>query len=131
STTRATGPRASDRRSGRRLIARSATASRPARSPDSHLARCKVGLLAAAAPGSDNATRPQMLNCYRHRAVRLILALGLGLTAGAAPSRDLSAAPAQAITVSSDRSEEHTSELQSPYDLVCRLLLEKKKKKNT
>src|SRR5207248_8784080 len=28
------------------------------------------------------------------------------------------------------RSEEHTSELQSPYDLVCRLLLEKKKKIN-
>src|SRR5437867_7596112 len=28
------------------------------------------------------------------------------------------------------RSEEHTSELQSPYDLVCRLLLEKKKNKN-
>src|SRR5207248_6928075 len=27
------------------------------------------------------------------------------------------------------RSEEHTSELQSPYDIVCRLLLEKKKKK--
>src|SRR5438094_2503752 len=27
-----------------------------------------------------------------------------------------------------NRSEEHTSELQSPYDLVCRLLLEKKKK---
>src|SRR5438094_6273855 len=27
----------------------------------------------------------------------------------------------------SSRSEEHTSELQSPYDLVCRLLLEKKK----
>src|SRR5207248_9504915 len=26
-----------------------------------------------------------------------------------------------------DRSEEHTSELQPPYDLVCRLLLEKKK----
>src|SRR5437867_4948682 len=26
-----------------------------------------------------------------------------------------------------DRSEEHTSELQSPYELVCRLLLEKKK----
>src|SRR5207248_11470488 len=30
-----------------------------------------------------------------------------------------------------ERSEEHTSELQSPYDLVCRLLLEKKKKKKT
>ena len=27
------------------------------------------------------------------------------------------------------RSEEHTSELQSRFDLVCRLLLEKKKKK--
>src|SRR5437879_9188473 len=31
----------------------------------------------------------------------------------------------------STRSEEHTSELQSPMYLVCRLLLEKKKKKNT
>src|SRR5256885_9674851 len=29
-----------------------------------------------------------------------------------------------------DRSEEHTSELQSPCNLVCRLLLEKKKKKS-
>src|SRR5436190_18801697 len=29
------------------------------------------------------------------------------------------------------RSEEHTSELQSHSDLVCRLLLEKKKKKNS
>src|SRR5438105_1278875 len=30
--------------------------------------------------------------------------------------------------MSTDRSEEHTSELQSRVDLVCRLLLEKKKK---
>src|SRR2546426_5892120 len=29
------------------------------------------------------------------------------------------------------RSEEHTSELQSPCNLVCRLLLEKKKKKQS
>src|SRR5437868_13163784 len=29
-----------------------------------------------------------------------------------------------------DRSEEHTSELQSRFDLVCRLLLEKKKNTN-
>src|SRR5256885_8550421 len=29
------------------------------------------------------------------------------------------------------RSEEHTSELQSPCNLVCRLLLEKKKKKHS
>src|SRR5437867_10635281 len=33
-----------------------------------------------------------------------------------------------AWTLEMGRSEEHTSELQSPYDLVCRLLLEKKKK---
>src|SRR5437867_9434643 len=32
-----------------------------------------------------------------------------------------------AQVIAGDRSEEHTSELQSPYDLVCRLLLEKKK----
>src|SRR5437867_4789553 len=32
-----------------------------------------------------------------------------------------------AIQMYVERSEEHTSELQSPYDLVCRLLLEKKK----
>src|SRR5438876_8877398 len=32
--------------------------------------------------------------------------------------------------VEQTRSEEHTSELQSPVHLVCRLLLEKKKKKN-
>src|SRR5690348_17540827 len=31
---------------------------------------------------------------------------------------------------SNGRSEEHTSELQSPVHLVCRLLLEKKKKNN-
>src|SRR5256885_5306740 len=39
------------------------------------------------------------------------------MPAGGAPSRA--------------RSEEHTSELQSPCNLVCRLLLEKKKKKKT
>src|SRR5438552_10756279 len=33
------------------------------------------------------------------------------------------------ITIAVPRSEEHTSELQSPDHLVCRLLLEKKKKK--
>src|SRR5437867_7283473 len=31
------------------------------------------------------------------------------------------------VSLQITRSEEHTSELQSPYDLVCRLLLEKKK----
>src|SRR5690348_17912157 len=35
--------------------------------------------------------------------------------------------PATQVGVISLRSEEHTSELQSPVHLVCRLLLEKKK----
>src|SRR5260370_31813083 len=34
------------------------------------------------------------------------------------------------ISVDQERSEEHTSELQSHLNLVCRLLLEKKKTKN-
>src|SRR5256885_2500746 len=34
------------------------------------------------------------------------------------------------VTYTLTRSEEHTSELQSPCNLVCRLLLEKKKKQN-
>src|SRR5207249_8620653 len=33
------------------------------------------------------------------------------------------------IAAGAGRSEEHTSELQSRFDLVCRLLLEKKKKR--
>src|SRR5689334_24172459 len=33
--------------------------------------------------------------------------------------------------VDDERSEEHTSELQSQFHLVCRLLLEKKKKRST
>src|SRR5258708_26766237 len=35
----------------------------------------------------------------------------------------------QFVELADDRSEEHTSELQSPDHLVCRLLLEKKKKR--
>src|SRR5437773_9586395 len=37
-------------------------------------------------------------------------------------------APGQLLGAEELRSEEHTSELQSHHDLVCRLLLEKKKK---
>src|SRR5256885_3504655 len=36
--------------------------------------------------------------------------------------------PNSTISRSTSRSEEHTSELQSPCNLVCRLLLEKKKR---
>src|SRR5699024_12581251 len=43
------------------------------------------------------------------------------------PSSVEPASAAPATTVPTRRSEEHTSELQSRFDLVCRLLLEKKK----
>src|SRR5699024_12854764 len=39
-------------------------------------------------------------------------------------------APALCAPATAERSEEHTSELQSRFDLVCRLLLEKKKKQD-
>src|SRR5262249_58640381 len=48
------------------------------------------------------------------------------------PVRSVSTVPAESLTgiapAQSTRSEEHTSELQSLTNLVCRLLLEKKKK---
>src|SRR6266566_10128298 len=49
------------------------------------------------------------------------------------PAHPGASSRAQFSCGSSERSEEHTSELQSPCNLVCRLLLEKKKKdhKNT
>src|SRR5438477_7535701 len=42
----------------------------------------------------------------------------------------MNGAPEHASLDAALRSEEHTSELQSHVNLVCRLLLEKKKKKN-
>src|SRR5436190_2864860 len=45
--------------------------------------------------------------------------------------RVISSIEATAEPTTRPRSEEHTSELQSHSDLVCRLLLEKKKKKKT
>src|SRR5690348_18212615 len=51
--------------------------------------------------------------------------IGRGL---ALAGHDLAAAPDVVMHPCGQRSEEHTSELQSPVHLVCRLLLEKKKK---
>src|SRR3970282_3001428 len=50
----------------------------------------------------------------------------LPISAGAAP-RVQAASVARICATIWRRSEEHTSELQSHHDLVCRLLLEKKK----
>src|SRR2546426_12571259 len=69
-----------------------------------------------------------------HRDLYLKFLAGLDITE--AEARDhlplpstIGAASAIGYFCRSSRSEEHTSELQSPCNLVCRLLLEKKKKK--
>src|SRR5256885_6017998 len=49
---------------------------------------------------------------------------------GTSASRRPRSSTTTPVPSSPERSEEHTSELQSPCNLVCRLLLEKKKKKN-
>src|SRR5699024_12718206 len=55
--------------------------------------------------------------------------LGSRRTTPPATSRE-TCTPCSCSSPATTRSEEHTSELQSRFDLVCRLLLEKKKKKN-
>src|SRR5258708_18760673 len=53
----------------------------------------------------------------------------LGLSLGTAIGICATAGYVMVVMFAMCRSEEHTSELQSPDHLVCRLLLEKKKKK--
>src|SRR5207249_7020280 len=74
-----------------------------------------------------------------HRGSRAMSTMGANVqfTPAAAASRAaaravLSAAAGSHVAASEStaRSEEHTSELQSRFDLVCRLLLEKKKKRS-
>src|SRR2546425_6683928 len=52
------------------------------------------------------------------------------LSESAPPSRNVPRLTVGLALIDRDRSEEHTSELQSLAYLVCRLLLEKKKKNN-
>src|SRR2546426_12812970 len=63
------------------------------------------------------------LHGFAKQACNLVLAWAFGTT-------KLDRAPSLLSSMQA-RSEEHTSELQSPCNLVCRLLLEKKKKKIT
>src|SRR5690606_9798827 len=99
---------------------------------------------APAAPRTDHAHPPARADGPRapshtgwtaHGEGRLAGTLPRGRTAGTLPRErtDRCPAPAGACAArpaASARSEEHTSELQSRENLVCRLLLEKKKKQN-
>src|SRR2546426_11423207 len=65
-----------------------------------------------------------------HDALPILLALSSCSTRIRMPSaglKKLATSPAAKTSGALVRSEEHTSELQSPCNLVCRLLLEKKK----
>src|SRR5438034_7316760 len=81
-------------------------------------------------------------SAYRHEGAKLAVAedgTTAGNVSGGCLEQDVREVALQVIRTgraelrsycsSADRSEEHTSELQSHSDLVCRLLLEKKKKK--
>src|SRR2546426_4460223 len=60
-------------------------------------------------------------------AARILARVVPALEEGTGDVRAFFEAVARLAPVLSTRSEEHTSELQSPCNLVCRLLLEKKK----
>src|SRR2546427_3603226 len=64
---------------------------------------------------------------FRSGRVRVAKGSSLPWPARRRGSETQKASPTHVVAVS--RSEEHTSELQSQSNLVCRLLLEKKKKK--
>src|SRR5688500_19638597 len=72
--------------------------------------------------GSETALSPL------HTRSAVVRALGERPGTTRVPAPPPSASPVRRILPGLGRSEEHTSELQSPCNLVCRLLLEKKTK---
>src|SRR2546421_2636705 len=76
------------------------------------------------------AASPGVASCHSHRSTAgHSTASGHRLSGANAAASAAPAASASPARSAADRSEEHTSELQSRSDLVCRLLLEKKKNK--
>src|SRR5262249_56779008 len=69
---------------------------------------------------------PPLQKPFGREAIRALI-VNLGLAAPVEPVAATANAPSQRRSPTGTRSEEHTSELQSLTNLVCRLLLEKKK----
>src|SRR5438876_8904848 len=88
---------------------------RPTLFPYTTLFRSAKERTGVKAPGGDRAGTRERSSTHAHRD-------WVGLGGVEVPIAALPGVP-------HPRSEEHTSELQSPVHLVCRLLLEKKKKK--
>src|SRR5260370_9433615 len=97
--------------------------------PDVMLLRLFLVFLALQTPWAASSTVATATNRHRVQAVGYFFAAiaGVGLIATLVRYLGTWAVPV-GLTL---RSEEHTSELQSHLNLVCRLLLEKKKNKNT
>src|SRR2546426_2336513 len=97
-----------------------------------------LGELARATERGGAALRNRLQNCARRSiVVRRCQRTGVAPTpyirlylGPLPPSRGVHRGPSTSVALQSTRSEEHTSELQSPCNLVCRLLLEKKKTNN-
>src|SRR5437879_10277793 len=83
---------------------------------ESRLPRGRLAKYSSDSAADTRATRPSMPT-WRSSSVQQKSSIACGFSSSSRPLRL--------------RSEEHTSELQSPMYLVCRLLLEKKKKKKT
>src|SRR5688500_19248722 len=97
--------------------------------------KCKIGIM----PGHIHREGPigvvSRSGTLTYEAVGQLTALGLGQSSaigiGGDPIVGTTHVDALRLFEADDRSEEHTSELQSPCNLVCRLLLEKKKNEET
>src|SRR3989454_3573674 len=84
----------------------------------------KVALVTGGTSGIGEAAALQLA-----KAGAKVVVAGRRENEGQAVVKAIEKADGRALFVKTDvRSEEHTSELQSPCNLVCRLLLEKKKK---
>src|SRR2546427_3696112 len=73
-----------------------------------------------------------IVRCIRDgRRIKHVVAVVVGLDVAAERLRDIEAHNYRNYVLDAPRSEEHTSELQSQSNLVCPLLLEKKKSGNS